>query len=188
MIINHHDTDEAVLALAIQQPAFFSVLFGRYYDAFYKKARAILHNDEEAVNDVVQETFVRMYIAAPRFRVQEGARFSSWAYKILINQCFTMFKKRKHEIAALAALDPELAEVLPDTRVDAERERRLSADYLLSLVSRLPAMLGRAVRLHFIEGRPQKEIALLEGVAEGTVRARIHRAKHELRKMHNVVL
>jgi RNA polymerase sigma factor (sigma-70 family) len=180
---NHHDTDEAVLALSVHQPAFFSVIVGRYQDAFMQKARNILRNEEDAC-DVVQEALVRIYAAAPRFRVQEGARFSSWAYKILINQCFTMFKKRKHEIAQLAALDADLAEVLPDAHEMAEREQRMSAEYLLSLISRLPAMLGQAVRLHFIEGKPQKEIAAMEGVAEGTIRARIHRAKQELRKMH----
>src|SRR5262245_59938532 len=89
--------DAELLALSIEKPAYFEEIVARYQRAFVRKAVSILRDDNDAY-DAVQETFVRIYTAARRFKPQEGASFSSWAYKILVNQCYTAYKKKhKHE-------------------------------------------------------------------------------------------
>ncbi|MEK7179150.1 MAG: sigma factor [Patescibacteria group bacterium] len=74
--------DEEVLFLSVKKPAVFEVLIKRYQDPFRNKVRGII-GDREEVNDIVQETFVKIYLNAARFQVQEGASFKSWGYKIL---------------------------------------------------------------------------------------------------------
>jgi RNA polymerase sigma-70 factor (ECF subfamily) len=117
--------------------------------------------------------------------VQEGASFKSWAYKILINTCFTKYNKLKIERVHLSDLDPELQELVPSKEESALFEQKLDTDYVLSLISKLPVILGRVLRLYSVEGKAQREIAKMEGISLGAVRARIHRAKKELKKMES---
>lgn len=179
-------SDEEVLAAARIAPAEFEILVDRYQEAFLRKVRHLLPWSPEAAEDLVQETFVKIYAHSDKFAPQEGASFKSWAYKILVNTCFTYYKKRKRERLLVSELEPDaLAEM--ESGADALfQERKLDTDEVLSLVSRLPALLGRALRLYVLEDRSQKEIARMEGISDGAVRARIHRAKRELRKFRDV--
>lgn len=176
-------SDAELLALSRTKPDAFETIVSRYQRLFLRKAVSILRDENDAY-DVVQETFVRIYTAAHRFKAQEGASFSSWAYTILTNQCYTAYKKKhKRELVSLEFV-PELVEVIPDQAGVEELERAFTKDYLLSLISKLPVLLRRTVEMHFIDGLPQKEVAEREGVSNAVVRSRIHRAKKELQKLN----
>jgi len=176
-------SDEEILALAIDKPGLFSVLIDRYQDAFIRKAQSIIKNKEDA-EDIVQETFTKIYLYAGKFQVQEGASFKSWGYKILINTSLTQYKKRKRNLGTFTELDPDFYEVLPDLK-SRDFEKQEVADYLISIFSRMPENLARALRLHFVEGRPQAEVAAMEGVSVGAIKTRIHRAKKEFKKVNS---
>lgn len=176
-------SDEEILALSVTQPDVFGVLVERYQDAFLRKAGQIILNDPETARDIVQDVFVKIYLNAAKFQVQEGASFKSWGYKILINTCFTKYKKIKGERVYLQDLDPEIQELVPSKADSVHFEQKLDTDYVLSLISKLPVMLGRVLRLYSVEGKAQKDIAKMEGISLGAVRARIHRAKKELKNM-----
>lgn len=174
-------SDEELLARSLGAPSVFSVLLDRYQDAFARKAYSVMKSEEDA-RDIVQETFTKIYMHAGSFQKQEGASFKSWAYKILMNTCFTYYKKRKREWERTAALCPELYEMLPDLQ-SRTFEKHSFADYVASVIARMPKDLGRALDLHFLEGRPQAEVALIEGVSVGAVKTRIHRAKKSFREI-----
>jgi len=174
--------DVDVLRLSIDKPALFEEIVVRYQKAFVRKAASIL-GDEDDAHDAVQEAFVRIYGAARKFHQQPGASFSSWAYTILINQCYTAYRKKQRTGTVSLDLEPEFAEIIPDQAGVAAFEQRLSADHVMRLLSKLPVMLRRAVQSHFIDGLSQKEIAQEEGVSHGVIRQRIHRAKKALRKI-----
>ena len=175
-------SDEEILALSIEQPHLFAVLIDRYQAAFLRKAGTVIRGKEDA-EDIVQETFTKIYLYAAKFQVQEGASFKSWGYKILMNTSFTHYKKKKRRIGATADLDPEFYEILPDLK-SRDFEKQEMTDYLISIFSRMPENLGRALRLHFIEGHPQAEVATMEGVSVGAIKTRIHRAKKEFKKVN----
>jgi RNA polymerase sigma-70 factor (ECF subfamily) len=176
--------DEEILAQSVTAPDVFSILVDRYQEAFLRKANQIILNDPETARDIVQETFVKIYLNAAKFKTQEGASFKSWGYKILINTCFTKYKKLKCERVFLSDLDPEIQELVPSKADNVLYEQKLDTDYVLSLISKLPVMLGRVLRLYSVEGKSQKDIAKIEGISLGAVRARVHRAKKELKKMN----
>src|SRR3989338_1992934 len=90
-------SDEEILALSVSKPDLFSIFVNRYQEAFLRKAGQIIRNNPEIVSDIVQDTFVKIYLNADKFQIQEGASFKSWGYKILINTCFTKYKKLKDE-------------------------------------------------------------------------------------------
>jgi len=172
--------DEEILALSVSSPAVFSIIFDRYHDDFARKAKKIV--GFESAEDLVQEAFVKIYLNAGRFKVQEGASFKSWAYKILINTCLSYYKKQKRDREATMPLDEELAELLPNFRTN-DYDKEFTIDYVLSILSRMPGILGNVLKLYFIEGVPQKEIAAREGVSVGVIKTRVHRAKKEFKKI-----
>ena len=173
-------TDEEILALSRARPALFELLVDRYEEAFIRKARKIVRGEEEA-EDVVQETFTKIYLNAARYKPVEGAKFSSWAYAILINVACTHYKRLKRDRGVRVELDPEVFEMVPDIE---ERllERHTMKDLVTSTFERMPHTLARMLELYFIQDRPQEEIARAEGVHVSVVKTRVLRAKAAFKK------
>jgi RNA polymerase sigma-70 factor (ECF subfamily) len=172
--------DEEILTLSIKKPSLFSIIIRRYEEAFLRKAKKIIGSTEEA-EDIVQEAFTRIYMNAARFQPQEGATFKSWAYKVLLNVTFTHYKKLKKGVMSTVELDPEFYEVLPDLQ-SRDFEKETMRDYVASILSRIPDNLSGVLKKYFIDGIPQKEIAVAEGVSVGAIKTRICRAKKEFKK------
>ena len=172
--------DEEILTLSFTEPNAFGEIFERYHDAFVRKAKTIVAS-EEAAEDVVQEVFVKIYIKGKRFKAVEGATFKSWAYKVLLNTCFTAYRKLAREKNGAIAFDEELEAVISE---DGGFAKRLHLDYFMSLISRLPEALRQVLRLGVVEGKTAQEIAVIEGVSVGAVRTRLHRAKRAFQRLH----
>lgn len=166
--------DEEILRLSQREPDAFEVLVARYEEAFLRKANRILYAKEDA-EEVVQDTFTRIYIYADRFSPQEGASFSSWAYAILIRLCYTRYGKMKKTRERTQDLEPEAYERLPDAGNFLE-DLSIRSEVLAAL-SKLPVTAARILRLQFIEGKTQDEIAKIEGSSIPAVKTRVHRAK-----------
>lgn len=175
-------SDEELLVLSQSKPAVFAELVHRYEAAFLRKAERIL-GDRDAATDAVQEAFTKIYLYASRFKKQEGASFSSWAYRIVINTALTSYQKRKRHRATTVELDPEIYEMLPDG-IDTAGERELK-DEVASVLSRMPAPLARALTVHFLEEKPHAEAASSLGLTEGAVKTRVHRAKKEFKRIYD---
>lgn len=175
-------TDEELLKRSFGHPYLFEKLLDRYEEAFLRKAYYIL-GTKEAAQDAVQDAFVKIYKNAQRFQPQPGAGFKSWGYRILVNTCYTAYKKHKGEGSFLADLDPEFQELVSDKSATERREQELDRDEVESLLKELSEGLAEPMRLHFIEGKPHADVATIMGISEGAVRARVHRAKQELKEL-----
>ena len=167
-------SDSEVLEASRTNPELFAILVDRYEAAFLRKARTILYSKEDA-EEVVQDTFTRLYVYADRYKPQEGASFTSWAYAILIRLAFTRYQKLKKLRGRTMDLEPETFERLPDET--AFMEDLSLRDEVLVAFSRIPESASRILRLQFIEGKSQEEIAESEGASVSAVKTRVHRAK-----------
>lgn len=186
MLLDEHEEkigdlkDEVVLERSLERPSLFAVLVERYQDAFLRKAMSVIHSREEA-EDIVQETFTKIYFNARRFQPIAGATFKSWGYKILMNTTFTHYQKLKRKGAMHAELEPEFYEALPDPANYSHED--IMRDYVASFLSRMPSQLARPLKLHFIDEYSQKEIAEMEGSTVSAVKTKIYRAKREFQKL-----
>lgn len=174
-------SDEEILALSMRYPSVFAVLVDRYQKPFTRKAEHILKNREDA-EDVVQETFTKIYMYAGKFSVVDGASFSSWAYKILLNTAFTRYQKMKKVRDNTIPMEPELYETIAEDAGPAYEEREMK-EQVSTTIAQMPEALGRILRLHFLDDMSQKEIADREGISLSAVKTRVHRAKKEFKKM-----
>ncbi len=171
--------DEEVLLRASAEPWLFAVLLDRYQDAFLRKAIGIIHDPRDA-EEIVQDTFTKIYLHASSFTPQAGAKFSSWAYRILMNTAFTYYQKRRKLGARFTALDPEFEQFVADKTAGIHTVE--VTDGVERILARLPGHLAAVLRLHYLERWSHQDIADKTGEAVGTIKARIHRAKAAFRK------
>lgn len=173
-------SDEIILKRSLAHPSLFRELVLRYEEAFLRKAQSVVHSREEA-EDIVQETFTKIYFNARRFTPKEGASFRSWAYKILMNTTFTHYQKLKKKGVLHAELEPEFYEALPDPADHSHED--VMRDYVASFLAQMPTQLARPLRLHFMEEYSQKEIAIMEGTTVSAIKTKIYRAKREFQRL-----
>lgn len=171
--------DERILLEAQVKPWLFAILVRRYEAPFMRKAKRIIYNPLDA-EEVVQDAFTKIYINADKYEPQTGVKFSSWAYRILMNTAFTRYQKLIKEGQRFTNLDPEFEQFIGEqTEHSAFAETRDGVDRILA---RLPGHFAYVLRLHYLERWSQDDIAKETGENVGTIKARIHRAKAAFRK------
>lgn len=172
-------SDEEVLARSRKEPWLYAVLLERYQDAFLRKARSIVRNELDA-EEVVQDAFTKIYVYADRFEVRDGAKFSSWAYRILMNTAFTRYQKKIKEGQRVVNIDPEFEQMLGERKDHSGFEEK--RDAIERVLAKLPGHFVYVLRLHYLEHWSHADIAQETGETVGTIKARIHRAKDSFRK------
>ena len=166
----------------------YAELVDKYQGKALRLAFGFLGNYEDA-KDVSQEAFVSAYQALGRFR--SAAKFSTWLYRIVINECKDAWKRRAHQPMVAASVGPapedEAGEGLfvdvadpgagPGDHASA---RELSLAFSVA-IGELPAQQRTAFLLHHVHGLPLVEAADVMGCRVGTVKAHVFRATERLR-------
>lgn len=172
-------SDEEILVRSQKEPWIYTVLLERYQDAFMRKAMSVLHNQLDA-EEVVQDAFTKIYMNASKFEPQEGAKFSSWAYRILMNTSFTRYQKNTKQRERFQNIDPEFEQMFgEESNHSGFMEKK---DGIERVLKRMPEHFVYVLKLHYIERWSQEDIAKETGETVGTIKARIHRAKAAFRK------
>lgn len=172
-------SDEEILLKSQSSPWLFGILVERYQAPFLRKARSIIRNPLDA-EEVVQDAFTKIYVNAHRYEPQAGAKFSSWAYRILLNTAFTRYQKAVKEGQRFVAMDPEYEQLFGEKKEhSAFEEKRDGIDRILQ---RMPQHFVIVLRLHYLERWSHQDIADETGENVGTIKARIHRAKAAFKK------
>lgn len=172
-------SDEEILFRSRREPWMFSVLLERYQDAFLRKSESILHSSLDS-EEVVQDAFTKIYLNVAKFEVRDGAKFSSWAYTILINTALTRYMKRKKMGERMAPLDPEYEQRVGDSVEHSARKE--DTDEIERILEKIPGHFAAVLRLHYLERWSHKDIADNLGTSVAAVKTRIHRAKAVFRK------
>lgn len=172
-------SDEVILARVQAEPWLFTAILERYQAPFLRKAKSIVFNPEDA-EEVVQDAFTKIYLNAHKFEIREGAKFSSWAYTILVNTALTRYQKCVKEGKRTMILDPEYMELMGEMKHHSGFNE--TEDAIERILVQLPGHFARVLRLHYLEHWSHKDIAEETGESVGAIKARIHRAKEEFRK------
>jgi len=153
----------------------FNSMVDRYKDRLMNVIGRMLASQEEA-EDIVQETFVRVYQHRQSFNFQHC--FSTWIYTIGLNLARNELRKRRRfkffEISELQGNEKEFA-------VEAKIPSRLP-EMLNEAVDTLPSKYREAFLLRDIEEMPYEEVAKVLDVPLGTVKSRVNRARLMLRE------
>lgn len=173
--------DEEILRLVSKDPSYFSILVDRYEVPFLRKALGIVRSKEEA-EDIVQETFVKIYKYSDKFKKQADIEFKSWAYKILMNTSFTHYQKQKKTNSNTEYLDPVLYEDKLEITNDLASLHDAKAS-VLKTINIMPEHLARVLKLYYLEDKSYADICKLEKLSIPTLKMRLFRAKRLFKKM-----
>lgn len=148
-------------------------LYRRHADRVYTVVRR-LAGDDALAEDWAQEAWMRAIRALPSFRGQ--ALFSTWLHRIAVN-C-ALYGRRGRE--RLRARETELPESM---EASCREEKPLLRMRLESAMDRLPPGMRRVLVLHDVEGYTHEEIGELLGVAPGTCKSQLFKARAKMRAM-----
>ncbi len=176
-------SDAEVLSRSKKEPELFAVLVHRYEAPLLRRAKKILFSPEDA-EEAVQDAFTKMYLYADKYHEQEGATFSSWAYTILNRVAYTKYKTNSTERSRMAELEPEHYESLPDARAEFLEDLSIRNEVITAL-AKLPETAAKILKLQFIEGKTQEEIAESEQLSIPAVKTRVHRAKKLFKEVYD---
>jgi RNA polymerase sigma-70 factor (ECF subfamily) len=142
----------------------FEELYRLHHRRVYALALRMIREPGRA-EELTQDTFVEAWRALPGFRGESA--FSTWlhgvAARVILKQMRTDRRwEERHEAAYVA----EVQRAMPETTLSLERA-----------IASLPDGARAVLVLHDVEGYKYEEIARLLGVALGTVKAQLHRAR-----------
>lgn len=147
--------------------------------------------DEDDANDLVQETYLKAYRFFEYF--EPGTNAKAWLFRILKNSFINDFRKKSKQPAKVdyseieGYYNPEDVESDSDvggTSSDMRQQsvRDLIGDEVASALNSLPVDFRTVIILCDLEGFTYEEMAKVLDIPIGTVRSRLHRARHFLKE------
>lgn len=150
-----------------------ALLFERHVDAIHRFVSRMRASDSDAIDDLVQVTFLRAFQSAVRFH---GRSARSWLYGIAVNVVREHARKEIRRKRAMSVV----AEDLP--RTTQVRDAHLLAR-LPDAIAALPHELRAAFAIVDLEGEKGCDAAAALGIPEGTLWRRLFMARTKLREI-----
>jgi len=177
-------TDEVLIA-RFQADDFtaFDEIVHRYQGQLINFVGRLL-GDRITAEDIVQETFLRVY--RNKHRYKEIARFSTWIYTIAGNLARTELRRRKirNFFSISQRSETERDYEIPDTSIDVEKqvEGRMNKNLILKEITKLPVYFREVIILRDLQDLSYEEISQILNVPLGTVKSRVNRGRTQIQK------
>ncbi len=186
------DDDAALVArLVVRDEAAFNELVLLYERRVFALVYRMLGRRDEA-EDLAQEVFVQVFKAIEQFR--GDSKLSTWIFRIAVNLCKNRTKylarrrtdaqeelgERLERSAFASARGVSVGEIgRPDELVEGMQLERI----VKVAISQIEPDFREVLILRDVEDLSYEEIAAITGLADGTVKSRIHRARAQLKSL-----
>jgi RNA polymerase sigma factor (sigma-70 family) len=172
-----HDADRNLVSLATGgDVAAFESLYRRHRDRMYGLVWRLCGCNQALAEDMLQETFVRAWSKLHLFRGE--SLFGTWLHRLAVNVALSDRRIRVRRARFESSLDEKAERTAVGQRdVDSADHRDLE-----NAIAKLPERARTVLVLFDIEGYGHAEIADITGMAEGSSKAQLHRARKLLRK------
>jgi len=171
--------------------AAFNEVVRLYQGRIYRLTFRMMGDAQEA-EDLAQEVFVTVFKSIDGFRGE--SKLSTWLYRVATNHCKNRIKylgrrargKKKEfdEVADREGIESaSMSTSAQIPRPDQSMQGRQMEAFVREALSRLPSEQRELVVLRDIEGLAYEEIQRVTGLASGTVKSRLHRARLALQQI-----
>jgi RNA polymerase sigma-70 factor (ECF subfamily) len=154
----------------------FETLYQQHAARLYTMACRMAGSPEDG-EDLLQEIFLQAYRKLGSFKGDSA--IGTWLYRLALNHCLDFVRSRQAKMSKLTetldadtSFQPTARRETPIARLDLERA-----------VERLPEGCREAFVLHDVEGFDHKEVGRLLGIAEGTSKSQVFKARMRLRSL-----
>jgi RNA polymerase sigma-70 factor (ECF subfamily) len=157
----------------------FEEVYRAHSGRLYSVACRMLGNPSDA-EDLLQEIFLAAHRKLESYRGE--AALGTWLYRLATNLCLDHLRSRATRTGQVTgALDDEIG--LQDAGSRALAERTVARMDIERALQSLPEGCRAAFVLHDIEGLEHREVADVLGIAEGTSKSQVHKARLRLRAL-----
>lgn len=167
----------------------FDELVRKHQEPVFNLCFRMLENYDDAV-DLAQEIFIKVYRNLNSFRFQ--STFTTWLYRITVNACKNKlvsaeyrYRGRNLELdRPIMTAENSVTVELPDESYAPDHlyEKKTVLESIHKAIGALPPDQKVMVVLCDIEGKTYEEIVQITGHKLGTVKSKLARARHELRR------
>jgi RNA polymerase sigma-70 factor (ECF subfamily) len=175
---DHLVEEKSIIEKSQNDPAHFRPL----YEKYFKRIFLFVHRrvgDKSTTADITSQIFLKALTNIKKYEAR-GLPFSSWLFRIALNECNSFFRKTKRD--RLVSLDTiSVNELFEDLTAEYGLEDlRRQLPYLLQ---RLSADELQLIELRYFEQRPFREVAELLGISETYAKVRVYRTLDKMKKM-----
>lgn len=163
---------ELVRQAKLGEESALQALYQRYAPRVYAVVRRFAGDDAQA-DDWAQEAWIRAFRALPSFRGDSA--FSTWMHRVAVNSALQGRRRRSRHDTREAPLPAALPGPPSDPTV-----LRISLERAMA---RLPDGMRKVLVLHDVEGFTHEEIGEMLGIASGTSKSQLFKARAKMREM-----
>ncbi|HZY80580.1 MAG TPA: sigma-70 family RNA polymerase sigma factor [Cyclobacteriaceae bacterium] len=170
--------EEEAIRKSVKNPEAFKSL----YEAYFKKIFLFVFHrvgDKETTADITQQVFLNALSNISRYQFR-GLPFSSWLFRIAVNQCNDYFRKNK-KMRMVVLEDPHIRGLYDDLTAEQswdEWERKLPG-----VLEQLDDDDLQLIELRYFEQRPFKEVSEILGITESNTKVRTYRILERMKKI-----
>jgi RNA polymerase sigma-70 factor (ECF subfamily) len=154
----------------------FKFIISKYKDMAYSIAMSVIRNEYDA-EEIIQTSFVNAFNNLHSFR--RNSKFSTWFYRIVINESFKLSGKRKTEFIVFNETLPDISNDTLNPLLKLEEDDQ---KYIINeALKHLPPKECLSLRLYYLEQNSIDEIREITGWSVSDIKVTLHRARIRLK-------
>lgn len=149
------------------------------YERYYGKMMAVCQryaNDKQDASLILNNGFLKIFTHLEAFKKSNNPNFNGWAHRIMVNSAIDFYrssiKNSTKEISAHLTISN-----------NEDSFSQLAAEEIIALIQQLSPAYRAVFNLYVMEGYNHSEIAQMLGIAEGTSKSNLSKARVQLQSM-----
>lgn len=182
-VVEIEKPQETDVVLAQKSAAGDTAAFAELYRRHFRRVYALclrMTGDPTRAEDLTQDVFIQLFNKIGSFRGDSA--FTTWLHRLTVNQVLMHFRKRSTK-SELTSADDETPDQIVRGTENPNAMPIVDRIALEKAVQQLPPGYRTVFILHDVEGYEHEEIAKMLGVAEGTSKSQLHKARLKLRNL-----
>ncbi|MFN3403967.1 MAG: RNA polymerase sigma factor [Cytophagaceae bacterium] len=176
--IRDSDQEQILIERAKKNPKDFAPLYEKYYKSIFLFVHRRV-NDSSLASDISSQVFLKALSSLSKYKYQ-GFAFSSWLYRVAINEVNEFFRKNK--VRRCFPLEFHGVESLFESFDSGDEDYQEKEAKLIKALKSLETEDLQLIDLRFFEGRSFKEIAYLLNITENNAKVKTYRIIDKLKK------